>query len=352
MRRLLSLLAAVALASTLAACVDDAAEQERLMAWLSCDECTDGELAFVVDTLGQRAQPALRRALLGSLEDYTANVEAIAGAEWSATPGMVGDSATFVDSIVANVRATVQRRATIGLGALGDTATLREAYNTTPLVPYRANVLLLIEESLAGSGAPGFAPRVVSSILVRPATLTLAPGGSDALEAIVRDAGGVPLVRALAWASSDPVLVSVASPVPARGVVTAPGVGTGSATITVTAPGGVTGTAVVDVVTPPPPVGSIAILSGDAQVDTAGTPLDAPLVVFVTDGLGTELSGVTVDWTVEQPGGGTAYYNTLTDSFGRASLTFGLTATPGRILVTASAGAFGAVRFQLRSVTP
>jgi len=188
--------------------------------------------------------------------------------------------------------------------------------------------------------------------VVRPATLTLAPGGSDALEAIARDAGGVPLVRTLAWASSDSGLVSVASPVPARGVVTAPGAGTGSVTITVTAPGGATGTAVVGVLTPPPPIGSIAILSGDGQVDTVSTALDAPLVVEVVDGTSTPVLGVAVTWEVEQPGMGSTFYAGITDSFGRASIIIALGATPGRVLATASAGAFGSVRFQVRSIIP
>jgi hypothetical protein len=78
--------------------------------------------------------------------------------------------------------------------------------------------------------------------------------------------------------------------------------------------------------------------SGDAQTDTAGKQLPQPLVVTVRLSDGRPVRGATVTWS---PSAGTVSAPTsITDSLGRASVTWTLGSTPGGQTVTATAAGF------------
>ena len=110
----------------------------------------------------------------------------------------------------------------------------------------------------------------VASVLIQPDTRALVLGQSAILTATPRDANGLALMgRAVAWASSNTAVVSVAP----TGVVTANAVG--AATITVTSEG-VSATATVTV--SPVPVGSLAIVPSSATVTVGQTAALAPTV--------------------------------------------------------------------------
>lgn len=80
---------------------------------------------------------------------------------------------------------------------------------------------------------------------------------------------------------------------------------------------------------------SVAIVSGDAQVDGVGETLSDPLVVLVQDAYGNAIPGTTIDWTVS--GGGSASpTSSVTDSSGEASTDFTLRNTIGDSTITAT----------------
>ena len=125
-----------------------------------------------------------------------------------------------------------------------------------------------------------------ATVLVSPATATIAVGRTLALTASVRDAAGNTLPDIpTSWASSSPAIVSV-SP---AGVVTA--VAAGTATITATA-GGRTGTASIAVQsvtasTVTLNVATVTMAVGDVRL----------LIATVRDALSNVLSGRQVTWT-------------------------------------------------------
>lgn len=324
-------------------------DEEILMAWLACDECTEGELQRVVDSLGPRALPALRETLLGSLDEALANVEALAEAEYERGARQGPDTAAFVLTARENLRALYHRRAILALGALGDTATLREAYELRASRSYRDDVLAVLEQTLAEAGAPGFLPPNVASVIVRPLATSAAPGDSVVFEAVARDGAGNLLSAPLDWTVAG-AGATVDSPVPARGIVRLSGAATGTVVVRAEAPSGAAGSASVVVGAAPPPAGSLAIVSGDGQAGPTGTTASEPLVVELRGAQGQLLSGVDVSWTVQRPDVAVQNLATSTTASGRAEVTIDYGTRPGRIIVVASAPGVAPVRFQLRAL--
>lgn len=93
----------------------------------------------------------------------------------------------------------------------------------------------------------------VTSVTVAPATASVAPGGQVTFQATARDAGGSPLVRTVAWSTSNPAVATITQ----GGVATA---GVAGTTQVRAAVGSVVGTAVL-MVTPPAP----AVTTGGTQ---------------------------------------------------------------------------------------
>ena len=321
-------------------------EVQNLMDWLTCDECTDGELAFVTDTLEARALPLLGEVLLADSIPFLSEArEAIAGT-WSANPIPGSDSAQYVDYFAANLDAQVRKRSAAALAALGDTITLREAAEQAATLGLRDDVVAAIEEARRSAGAPGLLPLTPDRVIVRPQALAVAVGDTVSLEALGRTADSARVTGPVTWVSANPAVASVSSPDPGHGRVA--GVSPGVTTIMATL-GPVSAVATVTVTGAPslPPYNVVAV-SGDQQVVPPANPPGQPLVVWVHTG-GTGLAGIAVTWTTTGPGMAPLPAVSVTDASGIASYLPPLGQTPGLYWVVATAGPL-TVRFQIRRV--
>ncbi len=144
---------------------------------------------------------------------------------------------------------------------------------------------------------------VVASVVVAPATATVAQGGTTAFTATAFDAGNQPIAGVtFTWSSSATGIATV----DAAG--TAAGVAPGDATITATAPNGVSGSASLHV-DPPAPPNLPPVRFSEIHYDNFGT--DANEAIEVEGPAGTDLTGWSV---VLYNGNGGAVYSTRTFS--------------------------------------
>jgi uncharacterized protein YjdB len=126
----------------------------------------------------------------------------------------------------------------------------------------------------------------VAALVLTPAAATLAPGGSVALQASPRDAGGTVVQgSAVAWASSAPAVATV----DAAGVVR--GVAAGAATVTA-ASGAVSAAATVTVQAAA--IATLELSPASATVDVGGT---VALIPVARDAAGNVLTGRPVAWS-------------------------------------------------------
>jgi hypothetical protein len=334
------------------------AQAERVQAWLHCDECVDGELDFLVDSMSQDPElrglivDTLRHALREPYDDVTL-LENNIGAEWARLEGSAVDSQAFVNRFRENYSATVRKRAAVGMGALGDTVGLREAVQTPGFDSlYRADVRSAISKALQDAGAPafpGFIPPSPSRLVLRPRSLDLRPGDTATLEAVALDANAMVLRTPMTWATGDSGVATVAPVGPGGGQVVA--VDDGATVVWVTADSLSDSTTVEVRSGFSFPVPGLLILSGDAQVDTAGTDLDQPLVVRLTGPGGQPIEGATVTWRVTRGDADPTASASVTDASGRASLSLSLGPTSGPVWIAAEA-AGARVVFRLSSYAP
>ncbi|HTJ24284.1 MAG TPA: Ig-like domain-containing protein [Gemmatimonadaceae bacterium] len=113
-------------------------------------------------------------------------------------------------------------------------------------------------EGITGTAAVTVSVVSVASVTVTPSPATVSPGGTVALTATVKDAGGNVLTgQIVAWSTSNPGIATVSS----TGVVT--GVAAGTVTITATS-GGKSGTSTVTVATLP--VGSVTVTPSPTSI--------------------------------------------------------------------------------------
>jgi hypothetical protein len=321
-------------------------EQARFHQWLSCGECSDGELAFIRDTLGERARAPLREILLdmpaGYLERATEGLEASA----SALPAV--DRQAYLDFYLTRYEATLQRRAAVGLAALGDTATLGEAARRSAVLGYEPDVDAVIEQALAALQAPGYDRAIADTVVIVPDARTLVIGDTAYLGATVRDASGIPVGGPIDWSSSDTTIVRVTSP--RRGRAELHGREVGTVVVTASA-GAASSDATVEVIATPGPAPLLQIVAGDQQADTAGTPLDIPLTVLVTDASGAEMPDVNVVFEIVRGTGTGTIVAALTNGSGEAAYTPSLGSSPEVMWVDATA--LGQrVRFRIRTQAP
>ncbi len=103
-----------------------------------------------------------------------------------------------------------------------------------------------------------------------------------------------------------------------------------TATVTGLSPASVTATATRGDAT------KITVVSGDAQVDTAGRALRQPLVVRVTDANGNVATDVSVTWSRVSGSGALSAATSTTDAQGHAQVTYTLGSTPGADVVRAA----------------
>jgi uncharacterized protein YjdB len=135
----------------------------------------------------------------------------------------------------------------------------------------------------AGSPVP------VGSVVVSPATASVAVGATVQLTATTKDANGNVLTgRGIAWSSNATGVATVNS----SGVVT--GVAAGSATITATSEGK-SGTAAITVTaSAPPPVATVTVSPASASVAVGST---VQLTATTKDVNGNVLTGRTITWS-------------------------------------------------------
>jgi uncharacterized protein YjdB len=174
----------------------------------------------------------------------------------------------------------------------GDGAT---ATQTTPTAPHTYAAGGTYSVSLSVTDDVGAAASVitnvtvigtpVASLSVTPATVALAPGGTQQLTATPKDAGGNPLTgRIVTWVSDNTVAVKVS----AGGLVS--GYAVGSANVTATCEGK-SGASVVTVAVIP--VASVSVSHGSVSLEPGTTK---QLTATPKDASGNALSGRTLTW--------------------------------------------------------
>lgn len=310
-------------------------DKDLVLRWLTCGECTEGEMDSVVSSVERTtASGLLGDALTRTPPAVLTNVRIAAGAQWTRVGGTPQDSAAWVSTFTANYLATMQRRAAIALGTLGDTATLRAALADSARFDLRQDVRRVIRRSLEDAGAPGFLPPGVAQVVARPDSFRLATGSSQLLEAVVLDADGAMLSTPVTWTSSDPEVARVDTVASGRWSVSARE--PGHAVLTATARG-VSGSTSVTVASEPargplPPL--LTIRGGNHQVGRANRLLDSALVVRVTRA-GVPMYRVSVAWTLRQGGVDGPTHVDSTGVDGTASYRLRLGQTPGLVVVTA-----------------
>jgi hypothetical protein len=179
---------------------------------------------------------------------------------------------------------------------------------------------------------PGYAAR---RITLSPGTVTLPAGGMLTLTASAVDSAGRAISDLLlGWRSSDTTLAVVVG-TGATAVVQSTG-RRGTVTISAVTPADVSGSAAI-VLTPL--AARLAVVSGDAQIDSVGRTLAQPLVVRATDTFGVPVAGATVSWTRILGVGAPAAASTTSDATGLARVSYVLGTTLGTDSVRASLGA-------------
>lgn len=134
----------------------------------------------------------------------------------------------------------------------------------------------------------------VASVVVSPATASLAVGGTASLAAATKDASGNTLSgRTVTWATSNAAVATVSS----TGVVTA--VGAGTATITATSEGKAGQATITVAPAPPAAVASVDVAPGAATVTIGQT---VQLAATPRDADGNVLAGRTVTWSTSNAG--------------------------------------------------
>ncbi len=152
-------------------------------------------------------------------------------------------------------------------------------------------------------GAPS-----VASVVVAPAVVRVPVRASLQLQATPYDRTGRVLAgRPIAWASSDPTVVTV----DAAGVITSVRPGTASVTAT---SGSQQGRSEVTVIAGA--ATRVVAAGGEGQTGTAGAVLPTPLSVRVTDVDGNPIGGVPVTWSVATGGGSILAVVATTDAAG------------------------------------
>ena len=141
-------------------------------------------------------------------------------------------------------------------------------------------------EGRSGAILVTVAPPAVASVTVAPGTVSMVPGQSTPLSAVVRDASqGVLQDRPVTWNSSNQAVATVSG----AGVLTA--VSAGNTTITATS-AGISGTALVSVSVTP--VASVTLNSAPLTMQAGDVRV---LIATPRDASSNPLSGRTVSWT-------------------------------------------------------
>ena len=171
-----------------------------------------------------------------------------------------------------------------------------------------------------------------TSVVISPRSTTVFAGDPFSFTAVAKDVNGNVLAGTpIVWASLNPAVATIASPVAGNGV--AQNV-RGSAQITAQLLTGPSDAVSVSVLLR---ASTIAAVSGASQAAVVNSALPQPLVVRVTASDGVGVAGVAVTFAAGTGGGTVGTANATTDAGGLAQTTFTLGATPGTQTVTATA---------------
>lgn len=358
--RRVAVLLAGCLGLALVACdgVSDA-EEDAIVAWLGCEECTEGERSFVVDSIGERAVPFLRDALLELPDEYRVNMERRFGARWSRLESPPVDSARYVERFMANFHAVVQRRAARALGDLGQEEILQEALDREAALGFRDDVVRVLEQSLSlaisANRRGAAASASVDSLKVWPESLVVEVGSTALVEAVATGPDGELVQVPVSWSSANPAVATVT---PRSGRPSATVTGVDPAPTEITAAAGQQSARVGVTVVPVTAPGLVLTREhGNLQTGNPDVLLPDSLVVRVTDSGGTPQDAVLVTWDVrfggaEFPGSGTGTDTTRTGPDGRSWIELRLGPDPGPAQVKASLSGGASVVFRLRAVSP
>jgi Bacterial surface proteins containing Ig-like domains len=185
-------------------------------------------------------------------------------------------------------------------------------------------------------------PVPVASVVVQPGSVSLAPGSTTTLAAVVTTANGAAAPeRTVTWTTSDALVAVVSS----TGVVTA--VGPGSATIGAESEGK-TGTATVTV-SPAAPA-SVTVEPSDVTVQVGRS---ATLTATVKDASGNVLVGRAVDWSTSNPSVATVSPagSVAAVAVGSATISATINGKSGTATVTVTLVPVGSVAVQPRTVS-
>jgi len=168
-----------------------------------------------------------------------------------------------------------------------------------------------------------------------PSSIEISPGGSITLDALqatqsvsatVKNSSGAVVAANVTWTSDAPTIASVPT---SGGTVTA--VANGTAHITASTSNGKSSSLTVVV---QQKASQLAIVAGDAQQGTVNTTLTAPLVVRATDRNSNAMGNIGVTFATTDGTLGTSTATTGSD--GRASTTWTLPKTKGKVAATAA----------------
>jgi hypothetical protein len=321
-----------------------------VLTWLTCVECGEEELSFVVDSLGPTIVPLLEHALAGTDTAYRANLAWQFGTAYDRNPSIAFSRDDYIARFIANYDAMVQRRAAAALGALGERRILERVLADSARHGYRSDVMQSIRRAVAQTAGPQM-QAAIATVEIVPGDVVIREGQAATLAAVVRDDNGTEISTAVTWASANPAVVAVTPLAGQQATVT--GIAVGAAAVTASEPGGEVGSARVTVLEAAPADLRIVYVSGSPQAGPVDTVLAQLLVVRVVDLAGTEQAGVQVEWTFPDGGGTFTSTNSstatsLTGGTGEASIQVRLGSTPGLTSVNASIGG-APVRFRLRA---
>jgi hypothetical protein len=217
------------------------------------------------------------------------------------------------------------------LDAAGDTVFKGGPISLVATVPSGGGTTAPVQVPVAYTG-PGASATVVA---ITPHNPSVVAGGTFALTAAAKDAGGTVLAGTpVVWTSLDTTIAKITAP--------AAGAGTtlnvrGTARIVAQLLTGPADTAQVLVTLPASQIAKPATASGDAQTGTAGAALAQPIVAKVAASDGVGVAGTTVTFAVASGGGSLSPLTAVSDANGLAQTTWTLGTGAGAQSVTATA---------------
>jgi len=282
---------------------------------------------------------ALADALVVKVTDQYGNPVSGITVNFSVTAG-----AASLSSATATAASDGKAQVNVTLGTTPGTVTISASVSgVSPAQTFTATATV----------GPAVAPAIVSG---NNQTAAVGTALADPLVVKIADQYGNPLVGvAVTFAITggggtlSPVSMVTNSSVQAQVTLTL-GTTAGTVTVTATISGVATAATFTATATPGSPA-SLAIVSGNSQTAIGGSLLPNPLVTKVADQYGNAVPGITVLFSVASGAGSLSSSSVITDSNGRAQVTWRLGSVGAEHAVHASAGTLPAVTFTATAIT-